>query len=81
MIIIMEKGATDENIQKVCARLEENGFQIRVNRGELLTVIDALGDKSSVSEDRLLRLKALKKLNTSENLFVWHPATEKKMTQ
>ena len=32
MIIIMEKGATDENIQKVCTRLEENGFQIRNTR-------------------------------------------------
>jgi len=62
MIIIMEKGATDENIQKVCTRLEENGFQIRVNRGELLTVIDALGDKSSVSEDRLLALDGVKEV-------------------
>ena len=62
MIIIMEKGATDENIQKVCARLEENGFQIRVNKGELLTVIDALGDKSSLSEDRLLSLEGVKEV-------------------
>ena len=62
MIIIMEKGATDENIQKVCTRLEENGFQIRVNKGELLTVIDALGDKSSVSEDRLLSLEGVKEV-------------------
>ena len=44
MIIIMEPRATKEQIAKVTEHLENNGFKININYGEVLTVIAAIGD-------------------------------------
>ncbi len=53
MIIIMEKFATELNIQSVIDILEEHGFRAILHRGDVHTVIDALGDKTTLSPDRL----------------------------
>ena len=53
MIIIMEKFATEENIKSVINVLEDHGFRAILHRGDVHTVIDALGDKTSISADRL----------------------------
>ena len=48
MIIIMEPGATKEQINKVVEHLESLDFKININYGEVLTVIAAIGDKRLV---------------------------------
>ena len=53
MIIIMEKTATTENIQGVINILKEHGFRAILHEGAVHTVIDALGDKTTLSPDRL----------------------------
>lgn len=53
MIIIMEKTATADNIQSVINILKEHGFRAILHEGEVHTVIDALGDKTTLSPDRL----------------------------
>lgn len=53
MIIIMEKNATAENIQAVIDKLSEHGFRAILHEGDVHTVIDALGDKTSLSPSRL----------------------------
>lgn len=53
MIIIMEKTATVENIQAVMDKLKEHGFRAILHEGDVHTVIDALGDKTTLSLNRL----------------------------
>lgn len=53
MIIIMEPKATDIQIKKVMDFLSANGFETRFNRGEVYTVIDAIGDKTTVTPNRI----------------------------
>ena len=48
MIVIMESGATEAQINKVVKHLEENDFKININYGEVFTVIAAIGDKRLV---------------------------------
>ncbi|MFO7172398.1 MAG: 3-deoxy-7-phosphoheptulonate synthase [Bacillota bacterium] len=52
MIVVMRKGATEEEIQAVVDRLQKEGFGVHLSRGVQATVIGAIG------EDRA-RLEAL----------------------
>ena len=49
----MEKTATKDNIQAVINILKEHGFRAILHEGDVHTVIDALGDKTTLSPDRL----------------------------
>ena len=62
MIIIMERTATKENIQRVLDLLMDNGFQVRCNQGEIHTVIDALGDKNSITPGRISAYAGVKEV-------------------
>ena len=62
MIIIMERNATRENIQKVLDLLKSNGFKIRCNEGEGHTVIDALGDKTTITPGRIAAYEGVKEV-------------------
>ncbi|MCM1264898.1 MAG: 3-deoxy-7-phosphoheptulonate synthase [Candidatus Gastranaerophilales bacterium] len=53
MIIIMEPGATKEQINNVVEHLESLDFKININYGEVLTVIAAIGDKRLVQPHSL----------------------------
>ena len=49
MMIVMKEGATEEQIQSVIARVEEAGCSTHISKGELLTVIGAIGDREKVT--------------------------------
>ncbi len=49
MMIIMEEGATEEQVAHVVARLEEVGASGHVSRGERVTVIGAIGDREEIT--------------------------------
>lgn len=56
MIVVMEPKATEEQIQKVSEYLKKNGFKINLNRGDVLTVIAAIGDKRLISTSAISSL-------------------------
>ena len=49
MIVVMEPRASEAQIEKVSDYLKEHGFKINLNRGEILTVIAAIGDKRLIN--------------------------------
>ena len=48
MMIVMKEGATAEEIDAVVERVESVGCSAHVSRGELLTVVGAIGDRDRV---------------------------------
>ena len=50
MMIVMKEGATEEEIAQVVERVENVGCSAHISKGELLTVIGAIGDRGKVSD-------------------------------
>ena len=48
MMIVMKEGATQEEIDHVVERIEQVGCSAHISKGELLTVIGAIGDRDKV---------------------------------
>lgn len=69
MIIIMERNAQEENIQKVVKILEEHGFRYMINRGEIHTVIDAFGDKTTITPGRIAAIDDVKEIKVIREPF------------
>lgn len=69
MIIVMEPKASQENINRVVAVLAEHGFKYLVNQGEIYTTIDAFGDKTSLTADRLNALEGVKEVKIIREPF------------
>ena len=69
MIIIMEPRASEAQVQKVIEFLKTNGFEIRFNRGEVHTVIDALGDKTTVTPGRISAFDGVKEVKIIREPF------------
>ncbi len=69
MIIIMEPHATEAQAQKVIDFLKNAGFDIRYKKGEIYTVIDAIGDKTTVTPDRLAALDGVKEVKIIREPF------------
>jgi 3-deoxy-7-phosphoheptulonate synthase len=49
MMIVMKEGATEEQVAHVVDRIEEVGCAAHISKGELLTVIGAIGDRDRVA--------------------------------
>src|SRR5215218_1721326 len=49
MMIVMKPTATDEQVDAVIRRIEEAGARAHPSRGELVTVIGAIGDREHVA--------------------------------
>ena len=59
MIVVMEPKATEAQIAKVEEYLISHGFKINLNRGEILTVIAAIGDKRLINEHAISSLEGV----------------------
>ncbi len=59
MIVVMEPRATEAQISKVEEYLISHGFKINLNRGEVLTVIAAIGDKRLINEHSIASLEGV----------------------
>jgi 3-deoxy-7-phosphoheptulonate synthase len=57
MIIVLKSGSTDAEVADVCRRIEAMGYRPHTIRGELRTVIGAVGDDRG--KDRLRALESL----------------------
>lgn len=64
MIIVMEKGATGENIEIVKEKLEAWGFSIHMSQGIEKTIIGAVGDKSHFTYKNVEALEGVEKVVT-----------------
>ena len=62
MIIIMEPGTAQENIDRVVKSLENKGFRIVLNKGDVMTVIAAIGDKRLVDPHAIGSLEGVRKV-------------------
>ncbi len=69
MIIIMERNATKENIKTVMDLLKEHGFRAILHEGEVHTVIDALGDKTTLSFNRIEALDGVSQVKPVRSPF------------
>lgn len=69
MIIIMERNSKNEQAQRVIDFLENNGFKVRYNIGEVHTVIDALGDKTTITPDRIAAFEGVKEVKLIREPF------------
>jgi 3-deoxy-7-phosphoheptulonate synthase len=57
MIIVLKSGASDAEIDGVCGRIEQMGYRAHTIRGQLRTVIGAIGDDRG--KERLRSLESL----------------------
>lgn len=62
MIIVMERDATKQNVQAVSNLLKEHEFKVLVKEGDIHTVIDALGDKTTLSPNRIEAMEGVKQI-------------------
>lgn len=69
MIIIMERNSNNEQTQRVIKFLEDNGFKVRYNIGEVHTVIDALGDKTTITPGRIAAFEGVKEVKVIREPF------------
>ena len=69
MIIIMEPKSTEAQAQKVIELLKSSGFDIRYKKGEIYTVIDAIGDKTTLTPDRIYALDGVKEVKIIREPF------------
>ncbi|MBI1737540.1 MAG: 3-deoxy-7-phosphoheptulonate synthase [Candidatus Rokubacteria bacterium] len=63
MIIVLKAGATDEEVASVCGRIAAMGYQAHTIRGEIRTVVGAVGDDRGKE-----RLRALESLEYVESV-------------
>jgi 3-deoxy-7-phosphoheptulonate synthase len=56
MMIVMQEGATEEQIQSVVDRIEKAGANAHISRGQFVTVIGAVGDADSQVHEAGLEL-------------------------
>src|SRR2546430_10772166 len=57
MIIVLKAGSSDAEVEDVCGRIERMGYRAHTIRGEVRTVIGAIGDDRG--KDRLKSLESL----------------------
>ncbi|MBD5547312.1 MAG: 3-deoxy-7-phosphoheptulonate synthase [Lachnospiraceae bacterium] len=57
MIIVMKPHASEKSIQAVTRYIEENGLQVHLSKGEEVTIIGLVGDKSRLSTETLTIFK------------------------
>src|ERR1041385_249148 len=68
-VIVLESGASPEDVDDVCGRIRAMGYAPHTIRGELRTVIGAVGDDRGKE-----RLRALESLETVESVTpLLHP--------
>lgn len=53
MIIIMKPGAAEKNIRAVVNYIESNGLVVHLSKGEEVTIIGVVGDKTRLATDNL----------------------------
>ncbi len=69
MIIVMEPTAREDQIQKVAKKLETLDFKIVFNRGEVMTVLAAIGDKRLIDPASLASMEGVREVKLIQEPF------------
>ncbi|OGI17321.1 MAG: 3-deoxy-7-phosphoheptulonate synthase [Candidatus Melainabacteria bacterium RIFOXYA12_FULL_32_12] len=69
MIIIMEPTATQEEIQKVVEKMEDLGFKIILNQGQIMTVVAAIGDKRLIEPQAIASMSGVREVKLIQEPF------------
>lgn len=62
MVVVMNNGATEQQIRDVCKRLEQLGFKTHIIEGVERTVIGAIGDRKEIIESGIQVMPGVEKL-------------------
>ncbi len=62
MIIVMKPQAAEQSIRAVTQYIEENGLQVHLSKGEEVTIIGLVGDKSKLSTETLSIFKDVERI-------------------
>ena len=69
MIIVMEPKASQNNINSVVRVLENKGFKIKLNHGDVMTVIAAIGDKRLFDPNSLLSYEGVRDVKSIQEPY------------
>ena len=61
MIVVMKPKATKENIGKVIARIEAAGLKTHLSKGEEVTIVGVIGDKSKIANLEMNMMEGVEK--------------------
>ncbi len=61
MIVVMKPKATKENIDKVIARIEAAGLKTHLSKGEEVTIVGVIGDKSKIANLEMNMMEGVEK--------------------
>jgi 3-deoxy-7-phosphoheptulonate synthase len=68
-MIIMEKGATREQVKDVIDEVKKHGLRVDVSQGEFLTIIGLIGDESKISFSNLALMPGVKEARAVETPY------------
>ncbi len=69
MIIVMEPAAKEEDIQRVVRKMESLGFRIILNRGDVMTVVAAVGDKRLIDPATIASMEEVREVKLIQEPF------------
>ncbi len=62
MIVVMEKNASENQIEKVINKIKRSGLKTQLSKGETYTVVGIIGDTRKVSASQIISMKGVKNL-------------------
>lgn len=62
MIVIMKPGASEESVRRVTGLIEEKGLVVHLSKGDLVTIIGVVGDKTLLSGENIELLSEVDKV-------------------
>ncbi|MBE3584589.1 MAG: 3-deoxy-7-phosphoheptulonate synthase [Thermoanaerobacter sp.] len=62
MIVVMQQGATPDQVRAVMERLQNSGFQVHISRGLERTIIGIIGDRTRLEDTALEAMPGVEKV-------------------
>ena len=69
MIVVMEPKATEEQIGQVVDYIQSKGLRVNINRGEHLTVVAVLGDKTKVNSTSINTFEGVREVKVIQEPY------------
>lgn len=69
MIVVMEPKASENQIQKVVDYIQSKGLRVNINRGEHLTVVAVLGDKTKINTTSISAFEGVSELKVIQEPY------------
>ncbi len=69
MIVVMEPKATEEQIGQVVDYIQSKGLRVNINRGEHLTVVAVLGDKTKINSTSINTFEGVREVKVIQEPY------------